>query len=134
GFSNSAQTVLKFRNSLATVEIAIRPRGLNAGVAPTILTLCRLPWQKEHNKFLTLSFVISLSAEFSGLRGGHPDMSAYKKWVTTAFSALRRLSSEVRWAEVKEQYQLLYAHRTESSIHEMQRQQGIPSSPPPAPR
>ena len=45
-------------------------------------------------------------------------MPAYKRWVTTAFSELRRLSSEVRWAEVKEQYQLLYANRTESPTQE----------------
>jgi hypothetical protein len=122
GFSDSVQTVLKLRNSLATVEIAIRRRGLNAGVAPTILRLCRLPFEGEHNKFRTLYFVISLSADFKLLWGGHPDMPAYKRWVTTAFSELRRLSSEVRWAEVKQQYQLLYAHRTESPIQEMQRQ------------
>jgi hypothetical protein len=49
-------------------------------------------------------------------------MPAHKKWVTTAFSELRRLSSEVRWTEVKEQYQLLYAYRKESPMQEMLRQ------------
>ena len=48
-------------------------------------------------------------------------MPDYKKWVTIAFAELRRLSSEVRWAEIRENYQLLYAHRTESYIDEMLR-------------
>ena len=120
GVSDETQTVLKFQNIFAKVEIAIKSRGVKSDLGWTLLNLCRLD-MAEANKFRIVSFTTSLSAEFSWLRSGHPDMPDYKKWVTIAFSELRRLSSEVRWAETREQYQLLYAHRTESHIEEMDR-------------
>jgi hypothetical protein len=120
GVSDQIQTVLKFKNTFATVEIAIKPRGVKSGLGWAILNLCRLEWG-ESDKFRTVAFTLSLSAEFNWLRSGHPQMPDYKKWVTIAFAELRRLSSEVRWAETKEDYQLLYAHRTESHIDEMLR-------------
>jgi hypothetical protein len=90
GFSDSAQTVLKLQNSLAKVEIAIKPRGIKSGVGMTILSLCRRNFDEEY-KFRTISFVISLSAEFNGLRGGGLD---HRVGHPTPFSPIRMLGAE----------------------------------------
>lgn len=108
GSSDEGRREMIIANPFFRATIALRFAESYAGVAPVIQRLCDLP-DEEKDKYWTVSFVVTLSAVFERLKGGHPDMALYEQWVDTTFEQIRNnCDSEARWKSLIETYKLYY--------------------------
>jgi hypothetical protein len=109
--------VLKLSNPFADVLLEISPRGVEPGLG-YLRSLCRVSFE-ENKQYRRPRYLVSLSARFSAIRSGHPDMPLYKEWVANMIGEIERFDSVRRWAAVRDRYLLIYAHRTETPLEEL---------------
>lgn len=112
---------LELANPFATVTIMLKWHSSGRGIG-RLRDLCGLPMSGKYDEWLSATYLISLDARFEQLRSGHPEMPVYRRWVQTMFDELRAFDAERRWQEVKDAYQLYYAHRQETPLQQLMRE------------
>jgi len=59
----------------------------------------------DSERIVVLGFVVTIKAKFNSLRGGHPKMPTYRRWVEGLIAELREtMESEKHWKAVSEDY------------------------------
>lgn len=117
GVTQPESFVLRLRNAFSDVSLEVTSRGVESGLGP-LRELCHIGFEAEKD-YWRPRYSVALSATFSTLRSGHPEMPLYKHWVDTMIGEIERFDSVRRWAALRDQYLLIYAHRTRTPLQEL---------------
>lgn len=98
---------IKIENPFATMTIEVRAGAGVVGIG-FFKQVCGFADQDEMDRdYWSQSYDVSLKADFSALRMGHPSMTAYKRWAETMFTEIQtKCDTEMKWQELRNNYQL----------------------------
>jgi hypothetical protein len=92
-----------FENDYVRLSIKTRFSSRMSSLGPYRLML-GYTWEKDR-EFQRAEYLITVKAEFSRLRSGHPDMPKYKHWIDQIVSELQNaLDEQAIWAQTKSNY------------------------------
>ncbi len=102
---DGGERLRRINNSYVKLSIRTRYLGGGAGIGEQYGLMFDMPPNQDQRELETYSYEIYITADFSRVRGGHPDMPMYKKWDSRIESQLKEdFDEEQILANTKENY------------------------------
>ncbi|HYM60740.1 MAG TPA: hypothetical protein VEZ11_07595 [Thermoanaerobaculia bacterium] len=110
-------TTIVASNPFVSLTIHIADRGVARGLG-LLREVCRLP-NEGSDTFRRPRYEVTITADFNGLRSGHPAMPLYRHWVDVITGELAQFDSSTRWAAFRDEFILSYSRRTQTPLDEL---------------
>jgi len=120
--TNAQEGRIVFTNEFVRLSITTQAFSRMVGLGPYTQMMGYTPIEAQ-TQCAQAQYLVTIMAEYSRLRIGHPDMARYRRWVQQIVSELQaELDEQVLWARTKESY--IFAKQIEMFS-------GVPVSMPP---